>query len=226
MAEAKLAKRIERVVGSALAMANRFQRYTPETEYRTVPLEVKEDETLKRLKEAWKACSHTGNPEKDYPKMLKIVKKLEYSAKDVENFNIALAGFQSEKMCSSKAGLFLSALINNCKDSDFVIHTNHLVESISYLGFKNTKNITVKGNTGDVVGINMKGGTITVKGNAGKEGGWGMKGGTITVEGDAGELVGFGMEGGSIRLEGKYVHIAENIKHGSIFHKGKLIVDK
>ncbi|NYZ74441.1 hypothetical protein H0O00_04830 [Candidatus Micrarchaeota archaeon] len=209
MAGASVARR-EIVVPKAptLAMANRFQRYKPETEKTVRGVEVKEDETLRQLKEAWKACGYTGDSVKDYPKMLKIVKKLEYSAKDVVDFNLALVEFQGERDFIYKAGLFLSALMNNSKDSEFVIHTNHLAESINFLGYKNTKNITVNGNAGNAVGGYMCGGSITIKE-------------------DAGDYTGQGMKGGEIRLLGDYKSISFHIlSGGKIFHKGKLIVDK
>jgi hypothetical protein len=214
-----------------LAMANRFSRYKPEEEKAVRKVEVVENETLKKMKEAWNACSYTSypydrNPDREYAKMLEVVKKSEYSAKDIENFTLALAEFQEENRFSGKAGVFLSALINNCKDSELVIRTVHLAKSINFLGYKNTKKITVKGNAGADVGHNMQGGTITVEGNAGSHVGYDMEGGTITVNEDAGGWVGHWMNGGEIRIEGKIESISNSVEHGKIYHKGKLIVDK
>ncbi|NYZ74491.1 hypothetical protein H0O00_05080 [Candidatus Micrarchaeota archaeon] len=234
----------------ALAMANRFSRYKPETERAVRKVEVVEDKTLKKMKDAWKSCGYVYS-DKYYPEMLETVKKLEYSAKDVEKFSIALAEFRGERASAHefgivlgfvhKAGFFLSALMNNCKDSEFVVHTNHLAKPIIYLGYRNTKNIIVNGNVGDYlgeymeggtitvegtagdrVGCSMEGGTIIVKGNAGDEVGYAMEGGTITVKGNAGDDVGERMNGGEIHLNGGYNGRA-GFKHGKIFHKGKLI---
>ncbi|NYZ74268.1 hypothetical protein H0O00_03935 [Candidatus Micrarchaeota archaeon] len=194
--------RIARANAPALAMANRFSRYKPEEEKAVRKVEVVEDETLKKIKEAWKACNYDFDSAHTYAKMLEAVKKLEYSAKDVENFSIALAEFQDEEMFPDKAGLFFTVLINYGKDSDYVIHTAHLAEPIDYLGYYNTKNITVKGNTRYRVGYGMKGGTIAVEGNAGQFVGETMKCGIITVGGNADDNVGEMMEGGTIRVNG------------------------
>lgn len=95
--------------------------------------------------------------------------------------------------------------------------------------------ITVNGNAGYAVGWDMGGGKIIVGGNVGGYTGQHMRGGSLIVEGDAGERVGDGMgfrgrgdnkdpEGGEIHLNGKYSSLADNIRRGNIYHKGKLIV--
>ncbi|NYZ73919.1 hypothetical protein H0O00_02140 [Candidatus Micrarchaeota archaeon] len=230
MAGASVARR-EIVVPKApvLAMANRFGKYKPETEKAVRKVDVKEDETLKKMKTAWKACSYTHNSTMDYARMFKILKKIlkkvKYTAKDVENFSIAIAEFQEETDFGGKAGFFLSALMNKCKDRQFAIHTNHLAGFIHYLGYKNTKNITVDGNAGVNVGWRMKCGTITVNGNARSHVGEGMEDGSIIVEGDAGRSNGWDMKGGEIHFNGDYNGIGFNVD-GKIFHKGKLIIGR
>ncbi|NYZ74442.1 hypothetical protein H0O00_04835 [Candidatus Micrarchaeota archaeon] len=229
----------------ALAMANRFGRYKPETEQTVRKVEVVENETLKKMKTVWKTRRYNYSITNGYGEMLESIKNRRYSAKDIENFNLALVEFQNGLRFSEKAGQFLSALINSSKDSEFVIHTYHLARLVHHLGCRNTKNIAVKGDigrwagntmdggalivegdAGSFVGQMMKGGTITVGGDVGSQLGNGMHGGSITVRGNSGELVGFLMRGGEIHIEGDYVSIADNIIHGKIFHKGKLIVDK
>jgi hypothetical protein len=87
--------------------------------------------------------------------------------------------------------------------------------------------VIVTGNATMLVGLSMKNGAIVVKGDAGNQVGTFMEGGSITVNGNVDDTVGEGMLGGEIRLEGGYRNIATwNFKHGKIFHKGKLIVDK
>lgn len=76
------------------------------------------------------------------------------------------------------------------------------------------------------VGKFMKGGSIIVMGRA-ESVGHKMKGGRITISGDAGALPGDFMEGGEIHLNGGYGRISTiYIRHGRIYHQGKLIVDK
>ncbi|NYZ74129.1 hypothetical protein H0O00_03225 [Candidatus Micrarchaeota archaeon] len=249
----------------ALAMANRFGRYKPEEEKPVRKVEVVKDETLKKMKKAWKSFRYTRLRSGDsYLNALASIERLEYSASDIKNFSIAIAEFQDEKDFSEKAGFFLSALINNGKDQDYIIHTKHLAVPLDSIGCENTKNITVEGNAGDNAGDGMRGGIITVNGNAHYGAGNSMIGGTITVNGDAGEHVGIWMIGGAIvanknagdnvgyemrggvitvmgdascdvgyRMEGGRIYVWGEIggisherKHGKIYHKGKLIVDK
>jgi hypothetical protein len=226
MIETSAARRIECADIPALAISRRFGNYKPESEKAVRKTGVVEDETRKRLMKAWKACSSTGNSETDYAKMLRKVKRLEYSAKDVESFSLALVEFQKEYEFSFKAGLFLSALINNCKDSEFVIHTSHLDESIDDLGYENIKDIIVEGDVGVGFGTGMKGGIIMVKGNAGALLGTDMEGGSITLKGNAGKWLANDMKGGEIHLYGDIERIHGEVKHGKIFYNGKLIVDE
>lgn len=237
-----------RGITSELAAGKRFGKFAPEKEKAVRVPNVKEDKALQMLKEAWKGYNYDRF---NYDVALGAIGKLEYSAKDVEKFSIALIGLQNEEHFSQKlhffqkAGLFLSALINNCKDTDFVIHTQHLIKGIGELGLMNTKNIIVNGNAGDNVGQEMEGGSIMINGNVGKTAGNFMRGGSITVNGDAdqylgfymqsgtitvtgnaGEDVGLSMKGGEIHLLGDYESISNDIEGGKIYHKGKLIWSK
>ena len=183
-----------------------FRAYKPETEQAVRKIEVVQDKTLKRLKDAFRKLRHVSG-KSDIQRLcdevcLPMISGLGYSASDVQNFSATLAEFQGENEFQRKAGLFLSTLINNCEDKEFVIHTGHLVERVDYLGSRNTKKITVDGHVGRRVGEWMHGGKITVGGNTGEDAGCEMMGGTITVEGNAGEGIGLGMEGGAIRVEG------------------------
>jgi len=229
-----------------LAVSGLFGKYKPEEEKQVRKVQVTEDKVLKQLKAAWKKIkvNITSAPEETYKNALKQIKRLVYSAKDVENFSIVIAEFQNEKYFREKAGLFLSALINNCKDSDYVVHTKQLDREIDYLGHENTKSITVGGDVGDFIGYEMKGGSITVNGNAAGWVGALMGGGSITVNGDAGQSLGREMVGGSItvngnaepgvgdvmfggeiHLNGKHKGLGNRSWGGKIYHKGKLISD-
>jgi glutamate synthase domain-containing protein 3 len=166
------------------------------------------------------------------------IKDLACPAKDVEMFSVALAELEGEKDFYSKAGPFLSALINNSKDREFVIHTTHLAFPIQYIGYHNTKIITLEGDAGDDVGCMMKDGILVVRGDAGCSVGQGMVGGAITimgkamdnvgseicggritVEGNAGENVGCYMKGGEIRINGEYASLSKEHEGGKIYHK-------
>jgi hypothetical protein len=240
-------KRIAVADAPVATMANRFSKYKPEEEKTVRKADFVEDEALKKMRAVWKAFNFTNSVAVDNAVLLDLfmLKGLEYSAKDVENFSLALAEFQDENAFRDKASVFLSTLINNGKDTDYVIRTSHLGKPLHFLGCDNTKNITIEGdvgiccglemnsgsitvngNTGDYCGSHMQGGSITVEGDAGDFCGFDMQGGTITVKGDAGGWCGDGMKGGEIHVEGEIGNISSESEHGKIFHKGKLIVDK
>jgi formylmethanofuran dehydrogenase subunit C len=184
-------------------MASRFGKYKPEEEKAVRKVEVAGSEVLRQLREAWKSVSDDGriSPDSMYARCKRAVKRLRCSAEDISRFNVSMTEFQDETGFKFKAGLFLSALINISKDSEFIIHTNHLVQPIDYLGYKNTKSITVNGDVHDDAGARMKSGSMTVNGNAGMCIGDLMRGGTLTIRGSTGNAVGSGMWGGSIVVE-------------------------
>ncbi|NYZ74439.1 hypothetical protein H0O00_04820 [Candidatus Micrarchaeota archaeon] len=191
-----------------LAVANRFQRYKPEEEKAVRKVDVKEDEVLNRLKDTFRTLKYGKEPDGTYTTFednrklaAGLAAQLGYTAADVERFSVALVEFQDMRDFSRKAGMFLSVLINEGKDSDYTVQTAHL-EKPNDVGSENTKNITVNGNAGDYTGHNMKGGTITVNGNAGNYLGYEMGNGSITVNGNAGDEIGRVMSGGTITVNG------------------------
>jgi hypothetical protein len=240
-------KKQEGAVAPALAMAGKFGRYKPEEERAVRRVEVRLNPALQKIIKVWELPTYIGIPDLYYNGMLDLLKtkKAAYTAKDVEAFSIALAKFQDERRFSYKAGLFLSALADHCREDAFVIHTTHLTRPVHEICYMNRKNIIVDGNVGMECGRQMMGGSITVNGDAGNYVGEDMADGLIIVNGDAGNYVGARMErsiinvegkaggavglemrSGAIFLEGGFESIGESIRHGKIFNKGKLIVDK
>jgi hypothetical protein len=219
---------IERRVADAPALAarKRFRGYKPEPKKATREADVKESEANKQIKDVWNANPEFYYPEYDdyYKRISAALKDLRITAKDVEYFSLALAEFQHEQEFDVRAGVFLSALINRGKESDYVIHTQHITMPLSFIGFKNEKNIIVDGDVGDRVGCEMRDGSITVNGYAGTGIGTFMRGGSITVNGNAGTLVGDMMKSGEIRLKGDYRYLGLDMKEGGrVYHQGKLI---
>jgi hypothetical protein len=240
------AAEVQRVVlpDARLSVSKRFGRFKDEDEHAVRAPDVVEDKTLRQLREAWLSMRWDIETfsEVEYTRVLDALKGIHYSSADVEKFSVALVEFQNEDYFRLAAGMFLSALINNCKDNDFVINVRHLTEKIWRLGYQNTKNIIVSGDIGANLGLEMKCGTITVEGNADglvgtdMEGGSifvkgsvkhsvgaGMKNGKITVGGNVGPGLGDWMKGGEIHIHGTLEGLGDDIESGKIYHKGKLI---
>ena len=216
-----ITKRSEDARVPAIAMANKFSRYKPEEEQVVRKAEVFENRTQKQLKDVWKACGYTRLPNADYSRMANALAGLRYSAKDIEEFSLALGGLEGEERFPLKAGVFLSALINNCHEQVFAVHIAHLAEKPDCMGYRNTKQIIVRGDCGNSLGYEMMGGSITVEGNVGHWTGGFMKQGAITVKGNAGHDIGQLMEGGSITIEGDAGQtVGSGMRGGSITVNG------
>jgi hypothetical protein len=202
-----------------LAAGRRFGRYKTEGEKAVRKADVKEDLVLQQFRTAWRSWIRDEfSNERDYDQVLALIRDIRYSAEDVEKFSLALAfpEFQDKERFSSSAGLFLSVVINNGDDQDYIIHTRHL-QPIDFFGFRNRKNIIVEGDIGSWLGSEMKSGSITVKGDAKRLIGNRMEGGTITVKGCAAGTVGRNMKGGTIVIEGDGGYdIGEVMEGGSI----------
>ncbi len=211
-----------------LAASGTFKGFRPEIEHDVRKSIVEIDPTIQSMLGARLGFGgfQFQAPGKNYIEMLERVKKIEYGAKDIAAFCLRLGAYENEDNFSSNTGVFLSALINNCRDSGFIIPTNHLDTWIRYIGYLNKKDIIIEGNAGRCVGFEMEGGTITVKGNAAHLVGNRMKGGIITVNGNAADWIGEDMNGGDIRILGDCAKLSSGIFGGRIFHKGILIAGK
>jgi hypothetical protein len=208
---------------------------------------------LKNLSEAWVRYLKTGSKstkEDSYDIALAIVKSISYSSDEVTAFASKLIAIDPDRYNYDlywMKGLFLSALINAGKESEFVINSEEGGSKLNGFGYKNTKNIVVKGNVADYLGEKMEGGRIVIEGDVlGMRCGSEMKDGEIIIEGNCSIFAGGGMRGGKIvihgnavrvgghsaAMEGGEVHVHGEIKsiclvtHGKIYHKGKLRVDK
>src|SRR3989338_3836014 len=242
-AERRLGKTVPiRAIPTVTRASDLFRRYHREQRQEVRKADVKEDKALAQLKEAWKEfnCRKRRAIVDEYEVAVSIVSSINYSSVDVGKFSIALTEFQEEKDFFSKAGLFLSALINNGKDASYTITTRHLEKPIKYLGFRNTKNITIigdvgadaaykmesgvmviNGNTGGGTGYEMQGGSLEINGNAGMRLGTKMKDGTISVKKDVRAAAGLLMQGGAIVINGNANdHLGGLMEGGNIVVKG------
>lgn len=217
-----------------LAARGRFKGYAPESEKAARKADVKESETLKQLETAWRKIRYDGHVDQLYSQCLEIIKDIDYSSKDVEAFSLLTLPELYEKTYNSEnfvdwefadiTGLFLSALINNGKETDYTIYRERVEYPLCYLGHENTKNILVKGNGDASVGCAMKSGRIIVEGDVDALPGLVMEGGEIIVKGDCtAEGLGQGMKGGTITICGSVEYfgtIGLEMQNGSIIVKG------
>jgi len=147
-----------------------------------------------------------------------------YRAKDIERFSVVLAQYQFDPWFDFGAGVFLSALVNQCPDENVTLFTKHLKNDMQGIGYENDHTLVVQGNAGAYLGQCMTAGEIVVIGNVGLYVGASMQGGIIRVEGDAEKYVGCGMFDGVIQIGGQMEINGEHMKGGDIYHKDKLIV--
>ena len=210
-----------------MAARKRFGMYKDEEKKVVRVPQVANDQVLVQLIEAWLKVKWKGefSEETDfsqsYKACLKAIEGIQYTSKEVEKISIVLARFQDKSQFTWKAGLFLSALINNCPESDFLIHTQHMDERINGLGIYNTKNIVIEGDAGDYLAEHMSNGTITVRGNAGSAAGAVMKSGEIIINGNCANQLGFAMKGGKITLMQKAgSYVGGRMENGEIVING------
>jgi hypothetical protein len=106
-----------------LAASSKFGTFKPETERNVRKHDVVTNPSLEAMRSAWRKVDSYTFPDSDfddpdylmsYARIYKTVKKLGYSAKDVEEFSIALGEFRDADMFAFKAGYLLSVLMNNC----------------------------------------------------------------------------------------------------------------
>ena len=203
---------------------SKFQRYKADDAKVMRPSSVRESSNMTLLREAWAKVEVDPDKNVDYPyrTAVELVKPIRYTIKDVERFSISMGGFQDEKNFSTKAGFFLSALINMGKGKNYVVHTASM--QIHYLGYANTKYLRVKGDAGQMLGWGMKSGKIVVEGDAGSDVGRCMVDGKIVIKGNAGREIGTLQSGGEIHLLKDYETVAwERDTFAKVFHRWKLI---
>ncbi len=182
------------------------------------PLQVKAPSRRKvmiEMREAWKKyIALETNLDPKYSEAEKAIEGIaSYSAKDVEEFCFELKDRENEKNNSWHIGLFLSALINHGKYSDYVIHTKHFKDPPTEFGILNTKNIVVHGSLGMWGCRFMKSGNVLVNGSISDFAADGIDGGNVLVTGTVGQ--------GSLQYAKKAtVTIRRGIRKGSTDYHG------
>jgi hypothetical protein len=216
-----------------LMAGKRFGRYKKEAEKALRKMDVREDQTLRQLIDAWTAF-RLSNEEilvdggiyvddcwRVYENACAELTKVSYSSADVTRFGLKLAEFEYGLDFHFLAGLFLTALANMRGERSFTIHTAHLGSPLHYLGMENTRDLIVLGDVGYNAGNNMQDGSMLIEGNALGSLGACMRQGTIHVTGDAGNDIGYGMTGGEIVVDGD-VGFVRCIDGGRVTVRGHL----
>ena len=136
-------RKLAGVAPSAVRASDPFKRYKREKLQIVRKADIKEDNILKQLKQAFRQfhLSYEDNRiwASAYERASVVVKRINYSARDVEKFSLILYELKDERYFALKAGIFLSALINNGVDIDYVLHVNpeHKILAIGLLNIKN-----------------------------------------------------------------------------------------
>src|SRR3989344_5074447 len=166
--------------------------------------EIKDNSILEYLVKNYKLYIEQATDFEKARRIQHFLKINPVKSNEIEELSLILGKYQRLNNFNL-SGYFLSKLINESNDEDFVIHTNYLEKLI------------------DCIGYEMENGRIEVNGNAGGWVGEQMKNGNITINGNVGDLVGYGMEDGEIHINGEYEGFGNKIK-GDIYHLGKLII--
>ncbi len=186
---------------------------------------------LCRMYEAWLKIDRIMSPgdswENFYGKTLTFFKANPFTSIDIKNFFGALKKYElGDDFVIS--GFFLSALINTCADDHFEIMTEHFSKKIRFLGYRNEKNVTVRGDLARHIGCRIIKGSLEVKGMVKSDVGRHMEGGILTIEGNLEEgHCGEEMKGGKIIVNGDASRsiIGANSENGEIHFNGNLDID-
>ncbi len=217
----------------SVSSKNPFGRYKREKIQEVRKSDIQESEGFQKLKQAfetwmsdkfWKRKSGGlgGIIDYIYPMAVKLIRGLEYSAKDVEKLCIAIAEFQQKEDFANGAGVFLSAVINNGKEESYTIETRHLTEAPNYLCYRNKKRITIEGNVGEYVGC-AQSGEILVNGNADDYVGRYARAGKITINGNVVFCAGANNEGCLIEIKGNSSMMpGVHMKNGRVIVRGNV----
>jgi hypothetical protein len=214
------------IISSMTAASSRFKGLRPELEQQVRKTDVQTDQMQETLCSKWKEFKGLSRYDwDDYPKAVKILDGVDATPKDVETFSLALSQFEGENCFHRKAGLFLSALMNQSSHDGFIIHVSHLKENLDFLGYRNEKRVTIKGNAGHHTGENMKKGSILVEGSSGIMTCYAMESGYVHIMGSVDSGSAGRIAGGAFIVDGDAASnnqyaLADEMSGGVVWIKG------
>jgi len=156
-----------------------------------------------------------------YNRILAGIGGSDYSRHDIESFLARLDQADPVPLrLPGPTGLFLSALVNCCREAVITVFTHGLQHPVHFVGYRlpQGKALTVNGNTGDFAGAGLCGGALTVNGSTGNWCGAGMTSGSIRIRGDAGMHAGQWMHGGTLHVDGAVGSIGKDRFGGRLYH--------
>ncbi len=160
-------------------------------------------EEICRIYEDWLSGFNDKRPDCStdnlYDSVIKSLKGKVITAKDILNFSMALKKYERRDWFRT-SGIFLSALIEQSKDGELEVYTNHLSQKISWIGSRNEKNIVVVGNVGSATGLKMQKGKLTIIGDV--------------------RAIGHLVYGGEIHVDGRFEDRLLQDCEAKIYHKG------
>ncbi|MFC1857383.1 hypothetical protein ACFL9U_05060 [Thermodesulfobacteriota bacterium] len=160
-----------------------------------------------------------------YAKATKSIQGLDYDQEDIEDFCAELDNTDKiPYIVLGPAGIFLSALINNCNEDRIKLSLHDYQRTFHFLGYRlpEGKTLTLQGDVGDLIGASLSGGRLVVEGSAGNWCGAGMLGGEITVTGSTGQKTGELMRGGKIKVSGRVWGVGNDI--GGKIYEGEGLI--
>ena len=183
----------------------------------------------------------TSHENLSFDEMLARLTPKQMPAAIITEASVALGVYSTHEHFKYRAGVFLTALVNNSPDEEHTLFTRGYSQPPVSIANKLRKKLTVHGTTGRYAGDYNQGelilagntgpwlgfgnaGKIILTGDAGKFAGQ-LNKGHITINGNAGDDFG-DVNMGTIFLNGTYRSFASQLGKGDIYRNGVLIVDK
>ncbi|MFH0860860.1 MAG: hypothetical protein V1921_06630 [Candidatus Altiarchaeota archaeon] len=166
------------------------------------------------------ADRYRTDPSAQYMMVEPHTRKFNLNSGQIQTILLALEKtFGEDEHFHWRAGIILSALINNSKDKEFRIKT---ATPLSCLGYNlKGKKLVVDGDVGNLTGAHMINGELVVNGNAGDNTGWDMHHGRIRITGNAGARTGHHMSGDTIiKVEGDAGAETGHLMHDGVIDVG------
>jgi formylmethanofuran dehydrogenase subunit C len=154
-----------------------------------------------------------------YDLCLRLIQPIDYAPDDIQELCDVEDLYQNAAFeQTGPLGIYLSALINACKEPHFSLQIGHFKNKLHFLGFRLEagKRLSVHGDVGHFTGAGLRGGYLKVSGATGSWCGAEMISGSIEIGAEALSKTGARMKGGQIQVGGQIHEIAKDRRGGTI----------